>query len=223
MHHRNDFFACGCRGGGLFYQPLLTGCFQVAAGLAVVTRVTTRYKGVEPVHAGVDGQDGKPLGDVAAIAQCVIVATGMLVIARMAVYLGKLVARDGLGGSGGVAVIHSCIGVVDVMVAGDDEHLDAGICQTLQAVGDEQVACPLAVLGEVAGHEHQVGFQVDDIRHQGVENLHTLTQHLAVTVQVLLKGAAVLLEQFGCHHVQVTDDGYLDGLFQLSKRFITNH
>ena len=212
VHHGNDT-PSGCGGlFGLLNKPVLGRGLKVTAGLAMVPGVTARDECIEAVHAGVNGKDGQAVGHVTAVAERVRIAPRVAAIARMMVDGSKFLAGDGVGGCGSVAVKHLGVGVVDIMVARDDEDLNASVNEAFESGGYLLMAHAFAVLGEVAGYQHKIWFEFKDATHQGIEDFDTLPQHLAVSCQVFIKSVTLADQQLGSHDVQVTDDGYLNGL-----------
>ena len=171
----DDKVAARLRGSGLLDDPL----FQVGAdGAARLMFIVTVGGVVRAVAAGIHGDHGQTLDRPRNIGQ----AAGLIALGRGegrkdgrvgvdkvvdALEVLRLRARGGHGlAVGGVEVLG--IVIADVMVAVDDIDLQTRniLLQLLQLLCQRRVALLLAVLGQVAGHEKDVGLvRTDALKH----------------------------------------------------------
>ena len=80
------------------------------------------------------------------------------------------------------------MGVVDVVVAGDHEHADAGPREPFELGRHQQVVLLLPVLGQVPADEEEPGAEAPYPGERFPEDLVRLRQELAVPFHVLLEG-----------------------------------
>ena len=211
-----DDKVAACLGdSGLLDDPL----FQIGTdGAARLMLVVADGGVVRAVAAGIHGDHGQALDRPRNIGQ----AAGLIALGRSEgrnngrVGVDKVVdtlevLRLRARGEHGLAVSGvEVLGIViaDVVVAVDDIDLQTRniLLQLLQLLCQRRVALLLAVLGQVAGHEKDVGLVRTDALEHLVQDGGALLEQLAVTVERMLKVLRV------CDHirreiVQVGHDG----------------
>ena len=183
----DDKVAARLRGSGLLDYPL----FQVGADGAARLMLICAVGGVLlAVAAGVHGDNGQPLDRSRNIGQ----AAGLIALGRGegrkdgrvgvdkvvdALEVLRLRARGRHGFAvGGVEVLG--IVIADVMVAVDDIDLQTRniLLQLLQLLCQRRVALLLAVLGQVAGHEKDVGLVRANLLKLFVQDCGALLEQL---------------------------------------------
>ena len=80
------------------------------------------------------------------------------------------------------------MGIVDVVVAGHHENLNAVSLQLRQIVGHLKVTAQFAVFGQITGYDQKVGMLRLDSFHSSLQYGFTFAQHFAVLHQVGFKG-----------------------------------
>ena len=193
---QTDDKVAACLGGGsLLDDPF----FQIGADGARLMLIRAVGGVLLAVAAGVHGDNGQPLDRSRNIGQ----AAGLIARGRGEgrddgrIGVDKIVdtlevlrvrARGGHGLTvGGVEVLG--IVIADVMVAVDDIDLQPRniLLQLLQLLCQRRVALLLAVLGQVAGHEKDVGLVRADLLKLFVQDCGALLEQLAVAVERMLK------------------------------------
>ena len=120
-----------------------------------------------------------------------------LIVAEGGVDGAESVRRNIRHGIGVRAVKSHRIGIIDVVVARDDENLHAGGHQPGKLVGNREMTVQLAVLGQVARHQNNVRL----LRHYRVKRRlgdgRAFRQKLAVLGEVSLKCRSVVDQQIG--------------------------
>ena len=187
---------------------------HLLAGLAgfhgFVAYPVERHVRQPAILARVDADDHQSGDGLIGVGEGGILAVGMLVIAIVGIQLGK----ESLCGYGDfgflVTIVGDGIGIAQVMVAGNDQRMDACLTQLIEFADDILMAGQLAILGQVASNQHQLGLDVGlQLFHHGIEQLTALVQHLTVFGQVLLPGRAVINQQAMAHHMDIGDDNNL--------------
>ena len=162
VHHGDDLLALFACDGGLFNDPLHRLGLDASAVIIGIGTVATAGERVLLVHVAVDADDDDALDGLAAVAERGGVAHRCLAVAEVPVYLGKLFAGDSRGGHGLVAIIAARVGVVAVVVAGNDQRLDAVLFHPVQMPRHALMAQSLAVMREVSGEQHHGRLHLDD-------------------------------------------------------------
>ena len=116
------------------------------------------------------------------------------------------------------------MGIIDIVVAGNDKHADARAAELAEKMVDEiLVGDALTILGQVARDEQHLGMLGQEAVGDAVHDLHTLAQQFAVGRKIVLESLAVRLEQFGCHQMDIGDDAHFPFGIALRPAHQTKH
>ena len=156
-------------------------------GICAVTAASERIKFV---HIAVDADNDDTLEGFTAITQGGRVTHGCLAIAKVPVYLGKLFSGDCGGRHDPVSVKAARIGVVAVVVARDDQWLDALLFHAFQMLFHALMTQPLTVVGEVSGEQYDCWFHLNNAVGDGGHDVVAHRHHFGFAGISTVYGAA---------------------------------
>ena len=203
VHHRHHSFAlCACR-ACLVGNPAQRGILDAPGGVVGVHRVATSLQQVFLVTIAVDAYHHQPLHRFSRITQRGGVALHIATVAEVRVDVAKLLTSNG-GGCATLLVVEIFgVGVADVVVARNHQHLDALGAQALKLACHKLMAQSLAVFREVARNHHNVGALFNDFSNHRAQNLGALLNHTHIGSGILVNSRATFLHKHLAHGVNV--------------------
>ena len=209
VHHGHHLLALGVRLTSAVGNPLQRRCRHAAAVMVHVGRVASRGKPVVAVEVRVDADHHQSIDWLGDITQRRGVAQGAAV-AIVGINRGKLVAGDGGSRPNACVVEKHSIGVADVVVSRNHQHFDARLLKMRQMPGHALMAGALAVLGEVAGEQHQLRMPCDDVLHPCAHDVVAESNHAHIASHIVVDSRSAGDYQFGRHQVGVARHHYFD-------------
>ena len=205
MHHRDDLFALFAGLTRAVNDPLQRFGLDAPAVVVGVSVVTAAGECVLFVHIAVDTDDDNVLEGLAAITQGGRVTHGCLAVAKFPVYLGELLSGDGSRWHGAVAVKAARIGVVAVVVARDDQWLDALLFHAHQMLCHALMTQSLAVVGKVTGEQYHCRLHLDNAVSDGSHDFVAHRHHFGFAGISMVNGAAGS-DEFGTQQMHIADN-----------------
>lgn len=116
--------------------------------------------------------------------------TGQILIDR-----GKLRSADRFGGPGLSLTEGSSRRVIQIMIAGNHPHVDAGFCQTLQLLRQPLMAELFAVESQITAQQDSLRFLLQHFLNELIDEGFTLFRQLAVALlNQTLKAFALIMQ-----------------------------
>ena len=105
---------------------------------------------------------------------------------------------------GYLTVIADSMPVAQVVITRNDKRMNAGGTQLVEFAYHILMTGQLAILGQVASDEHQLGLQLGlQPFYHVIEKFLALVQHLTFGFQLILPGRTIVDNQLGCHEMGV--------------------